>query len=203
MQGVSFMFLTFPVVILMIADDDDRVFMQTLYADYYRIMRTEAYLILGRSEPIDDLIQDACVKLIKKIPTLRALDCCKLHAYVVSTITSITKNFIKRSDVQKKHTYLGRKDDARDIISESVADDAGGVEGEVLRGENLKLMREVFLKLPERDRDILEYKYILSMSDKQIGEMMDIKASSVRELLTRARRKALRMMKEGDVTHVN
>jgi len=163
-------------------------------------MRRETYRLLNRTDVLDDIIQDACIKLIDKIPTLKILDCCRLHSYVVLTVRSVAINFIKRSDVRKKHTYLGAEDDMKDIISDSVTDDAESVESTVIYREKIKELRKAMLLLPERDRLLLEYKYILNMNDTEIAAQINIKPSSVREYLTRARRKALAIMEEGGIS---
>jgi RNA polymerase sigma-70 factor (ECF subfamily) len=189
-----------PFAILSISDDNDRDFMKRLYISQYNIMRREAYRVLNRTDVLDDIIQDACLKLIDKIPTLKLLDCCRLHSYVVLTVRSVSINFAKRSDVQRKHTYLGAMDDMKDVISESVADDGKSVESTIIYKEKIKQLREAMLLLPERDRQLLEYKYILNMNDAEIAGHFSIKPASVREYLTRARRKALKIMKEGGIS---
>ena len=60
-------------------------------------------------------------------------------------------------------------------------------------------LQGAILGLPERYRLILEGKYILEMNDDEIAEQFSIKPTSVREYLTRARRKVYTILKEGDV----
>ena len=61
--------------------------------------------------------------------------------------------------------------------------------------EELAELAETINRLSEKDRILLESKYILMLSDKEIAEELNIAPSSVRSCLTRARRKAYAILK--------
>lgn len=61
--------------------------------------------------------------------------------------------------------------------------------------EELEALAHVISKLPERDKALLESKYILQLSDKEIAKELDLAPQSVRSFLTRARRKAYAILK--------
>ncbi|OPY58988.1 MAG: RNA polymerase sigma factor [Pelotomaculum sp. PtaU1.Bin035] len=50
------------------------------------------------------------------------------------------------------------------------------------------------LRLPEKQKDLLYFKYILEMADAEIAEIFGIAPDSVRQYLTRARREAKKLM---------
>ena len=50
--------------------------------------------------------------------------------------------------------------------------------------------------LPQRDQDILLYKYIMEYENTQIAQMLEMKPESVRMALTRARRRVKEFWKE-------
>ena len=64
-----------------------------------------------------------------------------------------------------------------------------------IRKEELAELAETINKLSEKDRILLESKYILMLSDKEIAEELNIAPSSVRSCLTRARRRAYAILK--------
>ena len=178
-----------------IENDDDKVFMLNLYEDYYALARSKIYQVMHGGDEVDDLVEDTFVKLLGKIPLLRTFDCCRIASYVVYTARSVAINFIRRRDIQRKYGYYGEQED--------MADELGGteepLEDSYLRKEEIEALSDAVLKLPERQKDLLYFKYMLGLSDAEIAEELSIRPGSVREYLTRARRAARKLMeREGD-----
>ena len=183
------------MIMLMIAamdDDDDKTFMLNLYKDYYALVRKVVYSIISDNKDIEDLMNYTFIKLIEKVSLIRTFDCCKTAAYVVYTARSVTINFIKHRDVQRKHTYYGGEADA---VEEIVSSD-DSIEDSLIHRETLESLSDAVLKLPERQKNLLYFKYILSMTDTEIAEELGIGSNSVRQYLTRARRDAKKLMEE-------
>jgi RNA polymerase sigma-70 factor, ECF subfamily len=179
-------------------NDDDRAFMLNLYKNYYNLARKTIYSITHDNQKIEDLINDAFVKLIEKISKIRTLDCCSLSVYVVYTVRSVSINHIKHKEVENKHMYYSENMDlAKDILD--YEDDT--IE-KLIRQEEIQLLNVTLSKLPQNQRDLLYFKYILEMSDKQIAEILGIAPSSVRQYLTRARREAKRLIEKESSDHV-
>jgi RNA polymerase sigma-70 factor (ECF subfamily) len=179
-------------MIAAIEDDDDRVFMLNLYNNYYGLVRKTVYSITYDNTDIEDLINDVFIKLIGKISVLRKLDCCKATSYVVYTTRSVTINYLKHLSVVKKHTYYGEDADIADSLI-SVDND---MEDRFVNQSDLEALGNAILKLPQKQKDLLHYKYVLEMNDAEIAEILDIDRNSVREYLTRARRNAKKLMEK-------
>lgn len=173
-------------------DDDDRAFMLDLYKNYYNLARKTIYSITHNNENIEDLIDDAFVKLIEKIPKIRTLDCCRTTSYVVYTFRSVAINYLKHNNVEKKHIYYSENMD----LTEDLYDLEDDTEERLVQQEELELLNIAFSKLPQSQKDLLYYKYILEMSDKDIAEILGIAPASVRQYLTRARRKAKKLIEK-------
>ncbi|QEY34750.1 sigma-70 family RNA polymerase sigma factor [Caproiciproducens galactitolivorans] len=173
-------------------DSDDKLFMMELYKEYYPLVRKTIYRILLDGRDIDDLVNDVFIKLIEKIPLIRSLDCCKTAAYVVYTSKSVTINYIKHRDVQRKHGFYGGESDMQDEIA-----GADSVEDFIIRHETMNSLSNAVLKLPERQRDLLYFKYVLGKTDMEIAQDLSISPDSVREYLTRARRAAKKLIESG------
>ncbi|MDD2300008.1 MAG: sigma-70 family RNA polymerase sigma factor [Fermentimonas sp.] len=111
-------------------------------------------------------------------------------AYVVYTSRSVAINFIKHRDVQKKHgSYEGYMDPAERIPSLE-----DNVEDRIIHQEEIAELGNAILKLPEKQKDLLYFKYILEMHDREIAEILKIAPDSVRQYLTKARREAKKLM---------
>ena len=64
----------FPLSLMTIMDDDDRNYMITIYERYQWLMIAIARRYVQTSYDQEEIISEACLALIKKIPTLQTLD---------------------------------------------------------------------------------------------------------------------------------
>ncbi len=171
-------------------NDDDKTFMLNLYNDYYGLVLKNVYYIARDANQAEDLTNDTFLKLIEKISLIRTLKSCKLAAYVVYTSRSVAINFIKHRDVQQKHVYYGEDLD----LGEKVPSLEDNLEERIVHQEEIEELGKAILKLPEKHKDLLYFKYILEMHDRDIAEIFQIAPDSVRQYLTRARREARELM---------
>jgi RNA polymerase sigma-70 factor (ECF subfamily) len=181
------------VIIMLIAameGDYDKAFMLNLYHDYYGLVRKTVYNITHDADHVEDLINDTFIKLIEKVSLIRTLDSCKRTAYIVYTSKSVAINFIKHRDVRKKYAYYGKDRD----LAERVSNLEDTMEDRIVRQEEIEELGNAILRLPEKQKDLLYFKYILEMKDRDIAEIFEISPDSVRQYLTRARRKAKELM---------
>lgn len=189
-----------PFAILAVADEDDRAFITSLYINYRALMRKHALSVLKSSQDVEDIINDAFVCLIDRTALLKNMDSCTLPSYIVSTVRRVAIDFIKHRDVASKHIYLGQLEDALEAIIK--VDDGLDFERFIDNREAARTAVKQLNELSERDRTILECKYILDMSDKDIASLLNIQSQSVRQYLTRARRNAMELLRKGGITSV-
>ena len=173
-----------PLIILVIENDGDRAFMEKLYLDHYRLMRAAARKVLMTGEDADDVVNEALVRLIDKIPLLKALDCYTLRAYIVSAVRNTAINWIIWRDRQAKHAFLMDDDALSCLPSEDEAPDAS-----ILQREDADSVKQAILRLSERDRLALTMKYFDDLSDAEIARALGVGKNSVRPMLMRARRR--------------
>lgn len=178
------------MIISSLADESDKAFMLNLYQNYYGLVRKTVYNITRDLNNLDDLINDTFLKIIYKISLIRTLDSCKIAAYIVYTSRSVAINFIKHRDEQTKHLYFGEETD----LAESIVGSEETIVDRIIRQEEIEEMGNAILKLPEKQKDLLYFKYMLRMDDNDIAEIFDIAPDSVRQYLTRARRNAKKNM---------
>ena len=172
-----------PFVILAIENDSDRDFMTDLYLKYARLMYAEARKIVKNQCDPDDVVNTALIKLIEKLPTLRALEERQRVNYLITTV---------------KHTALTEVCKLTKTTIESIDDESWydrissgeSVEECVERRESAGLLQQVWRMLDAKSRYLLQARYFLSMEDGEIASEIGVKPNSVRMELTRARRKA-------------
>ena len=175
-----------------IDDLNDRQFMSELYERYRRIMYSKAMEHLADPQDADDLIQDCLENLIKNVSTLRSLDDCALISYIVTTVRNTAINLSKHLEVESRHAYL------TDFEEEDPADSATLPEDILLSNEFSDAFAKAFDSLPEDDRLLLRGKYELDLDDAELAALLGCAPNSIRMKLTRARRRAIGRILEGD-----
>ena len=171
-------------------DNDDRAFMLNLYKNYYNLARKNIFSITHSREDVEDLINDVFIKLIEKITLLRTFDSCKTTTYIVYTIRSVSINYVKHKAIETKHLYFSEYMD----ILEDFPDSESGLDDRLIRQEESYLLEKAISLLPQSQKDLLYFKYLLDMSDQAIAEVLGIAPNSVRQYLTRARRNAKKLI---------
>lgn len=181
------------IMIAALESDDDKTFILNLYRNYYALVRKTVYNITRDGEHAEDLVNDTFIRLIEKISLIRTLESCKLAAYVVYTSRSVAINFTKHRDVQQKYLYFGEGADLAEWIP-SLTDNI--IEERIIHQEEITALRDAILKLPEKQKELLYFKYILELHDQEIADIFNIAPDSVRQYLTRARREAKELMEK-------
>jgi RNA polymerase sigma-70 factor (ECF subfamily) len=173
---------------------DDKEYMMYIYDKYVLLMFSTARKFVVEPTTVEDLVQDALVRLIPKVSTMRKLSCPTLTAYVVYTVRNTAINYLRHNSV--KDRYIAQEELGADSVN--LRDDELTPEKLLLLSERTKEFTYIWDRLPEDDRELLRGKYILGLNDKELAKLLGCKADSIRMKLTRARRRALQELKEGE-----
>ncbi|RAV02652.1 RNA polymerase sigma factor [Paenibacillus sp. YN15] len=179
-------------------NDDDKIYMTDLYERYYPLMKKKACSIVQDYEVVDDLIQEAFLKLIPKISLLRSLSCYKTTSYIVNTIKHVAIDHIRKKARLSNHVYTGLDDD----LAEQIPDFQAATEENYMKTEECEALEKAMFQLSERDRTLLYFKYNMEMGDQQIGDLLNIPTRHVRQYVARARHRALHILSEKGEYHV-
>jgi len=172
-------------------EKDRKEFIQELYRMHIRLMQYTAQKYISDSHHCEDVVQESLAKLIEKTDTLRSLEGAALAGYIVSTVRNTAINHLK------KHTPH-RTIEIDWAEGHNTVQMTASAEDEVLQKERLGLLTRIWNCLDEETKQVLEGKYILGYSDSELANSLRCKPSSVRMKLTRARRRALALMREAD-----
>lgn len=167
---------------------DDKDFMLRLYQEFKPLMFATARRYISNPSDCEDVVQDSIVKLIEKIDTLRGKDRCILGSYIVFTIRNTAINYLRRQNVINAHSgSLALQYDELESTELSL-DELMSL------AERRAKLSEIWDQLPEEDRVLLGGKYILGYADRELAAQLNCKPSSIRMKLTRARRKAFKLL---------
>lgn len=170
---------------------DDQQYMEGLYHQFKRLMFATAGKYAADPADREDLVQSALVRLVKKLPTLRTMERCAQASYIVFTVRSVAIDALRKGGRQLQGTSLEEE-------ALQVPDEAPTMDEYLLARERVDRLRTIWPKLGEEDRLLLEGKYLRDCSDRELAQLLGCRADSIRMKLTRARRRALKWMTEGE-----
>lgn len=171
-------------------NNTSQVFVAQLYYKYSKL----AYYVVGHyiesESDREDVVHDTFLKLIPKTELLQEMNETVLRTYVITTArnTAITR---AKQNAKKKEQQISS--DPEEMLL-NVADSIGALDELMIQREQTNRIQEVVNKLSPEDRFLIDAKYILGCSDADIAVELGVKASSVRMMLTRTRRKILQQM---------
>lgn len=176
-------------VIERLDDEDNFTFMKNLYEEYTPWMKKYITRYVCDPFTIEDLIQDCIVNLTRHVDLLRSFANPKqVHVYIARTVKNTALNHLIKSSKENIIPV-----DIADYLVDEPA------ENETEAFVELKLTYEDAKKnlqnLSERDRTLLEMKYALELSDKDIAKEFNLKESSVKMSVYRSAKKLKKEMK--------
>lgn len=176
---------------------DDQQFILAIYDEYKQLMYQMTKNRISSPEVREDFIQTTMVKLIPKISNLRDFERCTLTAYIVSTIRNTIFDYYRQSSLRKRYFV---SEDISSFNDDDFDDSQNGSDRPV---EDLALskvyayeLKTILDSLPERDQILLRGKYQLYLTDQELAQQLQCEPSSIRMMLTRARRHALTLLTE-------
>ena len=170
-----------PFVILAMAEGDDKEYMEWLYTEHRLLMYGTAWRYVDDTHQAEDVVSDSCVALIRKIDVLRELDGFALRKYIVSCVRNTAFNSNESRKRQRKlfAQPFGEVD--------SMPDESACIEEKIELKEELGNTIKAMQSLPEREKQIMQMKYLMNMENDEIAQFLDITSDSVRAYISRAR----------------
>lgn len=179
------------IICTMSENQSDRIFMLELYQQFSRLMFFTARKYHLEQDACEDVVQESLVKLIQKVSILRKMPDPVLASYIVSTTRNTAIDYFKRK--MALDTNVSSLDD--ESFSSHLESQLPPLDVQIEAEELREQLATVLAEIPIDDRILLERKYILQYSDDALAKILHCKASSIRMKLTRARRRALTLIK--------
>lgn len=154
---------------------------------FYRRYADEIYLYLyslcKSRETAEDLMQEVFLKALLSLPDQNE----NLRAWLYKVARNACFNELRnrKRELQSEHIE-DISTSARESLQENSSDN---LVDELIRSEQRRFLYEAMLKLPDRQREILELFYFSELSIKEIAEIMRLTSQNVRVLAYRAKKK--------------
>ena len=163
----------------------------SLFIEYKRLMFSIAGKYTTDIFEQEDIVQDALMNLLEKEEILQTLSHRVQVSYIKRTVQNTSINYLKKRKRVEKRTR------EFDNIESDIFVSAESIDDLLIAEENRVQFYKIFQDLSEADQELLSDKYLLELSDTEIAEKVNCKASSIRMKLTRARRNFLNLCKSG------
>ena len=166
---------------------DDKDFFHSFYEEYKNFMFYIARKYVSSQEDCEDIVQEATIRLINNIPSLRELTKNKTAKYIALTIRSVFMDNEKRKHGDQtlllNDETLEKLIKAEVMIADSMPDLSARLEVELLKQS-----------LDPRDWMVLEGKYFMGYTQEELAPKLGVSPDSVRMVLSRARENARKIL---------
>lgn len=179
-----------PLIISTLENPDDRDLFSQVFLNYHRLMFFEAGKYVSDAHAKEDVVQNALLKAIEHSEDLKHIDRCKVPYWLVAITRNEAISYLRREAVIIKHS-AGSLDELSDAWLDSLPLD------EIVDSINRKsAIGAIWSKLRNTEQILLSGRYVLGYSDAELSEVVGCKESSIRMMLTRARRHAADLLSE-------
>lgn len=176
---------------------NEQRFIGELYEEYKYIMYATVRKHISNDIIAEDLVQEAVLRLIPKSGLLRQLNKPALAAYIVYTVRNVALNYLRDKSTESNHILF----QLFEGFEEDYSTESRDVEASVIHKDKISEFKAIIMKLPPKQQELLIRKYYIKQTDEEIARYLNCKPSSVRMMLTRARRDAMAMLKKEGFTY--
>lgn len=158
-----------------------------LMEKYVKIAGSIAYSVVGDFHIAADIVQEAFIKVYRKLDTLKNPRTFK--AYLAGAVRSSALDWIRKKTSLRRGSpvsFTDYSEDAPDIADDGTAEKMPL--SSIERTEEYDKLLEMINELPENYREVFVLKHIEGITYKEISEVLGISLSAVEARLYRARR---------------
>ncbi len=163
---------------------------QEIFNRYYPSICRQIAYIMGSTDLVEDIAQEAFVKLYYSSPR----ELTNIGGWLAKVAANLCYDYLRREKNRKqKENDLHMRESVKVIPLEET----------VLRNQEVRRVREIMEKLNERDRMALLLRFS-GFRYQEIAEVIEVEVSSVGTILARAQKKFkdLYLEKEGGIPRV-
>lgn len=164
----------------LIDSEDDQIKFNIIFNRYYRLMGFVAKGILKSQDDVEDVVQEALIKIAKNISKISEPESLKTKSFVVLITENTAKDFLRSNK----------------IISVELTDDNINEDDLKKDIDTLDELACIILKLPDKYRDMLLLKHYYGFSLLEISKLLGISLSNAQKLEQRVKLKLKQLCKD-------
>lgn len=171
-----------------IEDEDNRNFALHLYESYDRLVYSELNKYPSLRSSVGDVFHEVIIKLYPHLSDLRKMNHDHLANYIISVTQNAAKDYLRKEKRQRSFTLIDDLD--------SLKDDIFSLDARIISLENSEAFHSAWKALDDDTRSLLNMKFILHRTDKEIAESFGIAVTSVHTTVTRAKKKFIKIYRK-------
>ena len=147
-----------------------------IYFKYYKYAFTITLNLLKNSDLVDDVLQDAFIKVYKEIHKIEGI---KNDLEIKAFISVIVKNTARNAAIKNSKDKSRLIDIEDDVLENILTDDTTDPLKSLVISEGVERIKREIHNLPEKYSQILELKYIHKYETAKIAELLELKSKTV------------------------
>lgn len=169
-------------------------FVEELYRQYRPLMYKYARGRNRGDDEADDIVSETLERLFRHADTVMGLNELQRMNYIVLTVKSAAEDLRRRREARERRFTRADEEDLIGFGPEEMYIERESEDGLI------RHLYETLEELSETDRLLLVGRYMRGLSDESLARQLGVKVSSIRMKLTRAKRRARRILegKEAD-----
>lgn len=176
----------FPLMILAIENESDRAFVEDIYIKYRHLMYYTVKKMIHSDQDAEDIINEAILRLIKNITTIRELNTFSLRKYIMSTTKTTTINYLGKKKMKSQYEFI-----PPDNMLEGIPSDAGSdADGVLIQLADIQQLKDALRLLPKYEYEVLFMREYDGLTDAEIAGLLGKKENAIRSYASRAYRHA-------------
>ncbi len=168
---------------------EDKAFFEGFFEKYETFILFIARKYESSGIQAEDIQQEAVVRLMHHIPTLRTLSHNQTCAYISHTVKTTFLDLVRE---EKRHSYVS----IDSVLEEMVGMEQNLIPDLFMRQEIQRLRKD----LTAREWLALKGKYVFGYSQEELGNQLGIAPDSVRTFLHRVRLRSRKILEPEKVT---
>lgn len=179
----------FSMITCTIESPEDHDIITDFFISNKMLLYREAWKYLSITEDVEDIVCETLVRIIAHMEKFRSLLPHERIQYSKAIVRNLSYILLKRNSLLSMVPF-------EDVDTYLTVEESQLPENIVARQIDLSQIRKIWAEMPVEERLLLEQKYVLDWSDKELASVLGIQPQSVRMRLTRAKRKVVQLMKE-------
>ena len=168
---------------------EETAFLEKLFDEYGSSIHTRICQKVRSEHDAADLEQNCCLKLAENVQTLMDLQRFQVRKYISMTIRNSLIDYWKKAS---ENNIVSIDEYAYDIKDEQLRTNP---EDKLEWREKMLVFTKAWESLSPKDRVLIEYRYMDSLTDREIARLLNIKESAVREAVYRAKKHLLKKLR--------
>jgi RNA polymerase sigma-70 factor (ECF subfamily) len=184
------------LLILLVLSDDENEAIAKIYEKHHKRMLYQARKILG-ADRAEEIVQDVFINLMGKLGKEKISDLCdKPGLFFVIVVKNYSINVLKQETKKIKAAQFDENNENADIFTTTALNPEDAAMDHEDRDRLVCLIRQ----LKPAVRQLLEYKYIIGYSNKEIADILEISQTLVSTRIERAKKKLKAIIEDDEVT---